>query len=55
MGFYLNNQEKIQNILQEIESRISFTLDIWTSVSMKVFLSIAADFIDKNWKIQSIL
>lgn len=54
MEFYLADQEKIQKILQEIESQILFTLDIWTSVSMKAFLAITAHYIDKSWKMQSI-
>ena len=55
MEFYFSEQKKIQEILQEIPGRISFTTDIWTSVSMKAFLVITAHFIDTEWKLQSII
>jgi hypothetical protein len=51
----LSEQKKIQKILQEIPGRISFTTDIWTSVSIKAFLVITVHFIDIEWKLQSII
>ena len=54
MDSYLVDQEKIKKILQEVESRISFTLDIWTSTSMKAFLAITAHFISSDWKMHNI-
>lgn len=54
-SFYLGEQKKIQKILQEIQGRISFTTDIWTSVSIKAFMVITAHFIDTEWKLQSII
>ena len=35
--------------------KLSFTMDIWTSPSAKVFLVITIHYIDKNWKLQNIL
>jgi hypothetical protein len=55
MDFYLVEQEKIQEILQDTKGRISFTTDIWTSVSMKAFMVITAHYIDKEWKLQNIV
>jgi hypothetical protein len=55
IDFYLVEQEKIQEILQDTKGRISFTTDIWTSVSMKAFMVITAHYIDKEWKLQNIV
>jgi hypothetical protein len=55
MDFYSVEQKKIQKILQDIKGRISFTTDIWTSVSMKAFMVITAHYIDKEWKLQNIV
>jgi Hermes transposase DNA-binding domain len=55
MDFYLVEQEKIQEILQNTKGRISFTTDIWTSVSMKAFMVITAYYIDEEWKLQNIV
>ncbi|CAB5393663.1 unnamed protein product [Rhizophagus irregularis] len=55
LNFYRTDKEKVQNILLNISGKISFTIDCWTSPSVKSFLSITAHFIDKNWKLQHIL
>ncbi|GBC14910.2 zinc finger BED domain-containing protein RICESLEEPER 2-like [Rhizophagus irregularis DAOM 181602=DAOM 197198] len=54
-NFYRTDREKVQNILLNIPRKISFTIDCWTSPSVKSFLSITAHFIDKDWKLQHIL
>ncbi|CAB4440772.1 unnamed protein product [Rhizophagus irregularis] len=54
-NFYRTDREKVQNILLNIPGKISFTIDCWTSPSVKSFLSITAHFIDKDWKLQHIL
>jgi len=54
-NFYRTDKEKVQNILLNIPGKISFTIDCWTSPSVKSFLSITAHFIDKDWKLQHIL
>ena len=54
-NFYEANKEKIQNILLNVPGKISFTIDCWTSPSIKSFLSITAHFINKDWKLQHIL
>src|SRR4051794_24810769 len=48
-NFYKTDKEKVQNILLNIQGKISFTIDCWTSPSVKSFLSITAHFIDKDW------
>jgi len=52
---YATNAIKMQTVLQELHSKISFTTDIWTSASMKSFLSITAHFIDSEWQLQNIV
>ena len=41
--------------MQNILGKISYTIDIWTSPLAKSFLAITAHFMDKEWKLQSIL
>src|SRR3954469_23973665 len=55
MELYTTNIAKMQTVLQELQSKISFTTDIWTSASMKSFLSITAHFIDSEWQLQNII
>ncbi|CAG8763863.1 10007_t:CDS:2, partial [Gigaspora rosea] len=42
------------NIRQELQvsSKLAFTLDIWTSISVKAYIGITLYFIDKSWSHQ---
>jgi hypothetical protein len=53
--FYKINKEKIQNIFNNISGKLSFTIDCWTSPSIKSFLAITVHFIDNEWNLQHIL
>ena len=55
LDFYMAEWKKIKEILQEVPGQISFTTDIWTSPATKTFLIITAHFIDKKWKLQSLI
>ena len=55
MELYNGNISQIQKFLQETPGKLSFTMDIWTSPSVKAFLAITTHYIDKNWKLQNIL
>src|SRR5688572_7468883 len=55
MELHVTNATKMQTVLQELHSKISFTTDIWISPSMKSFLSITAHFIDNKWQLQNII
>jgi hypothetical protein len=55
MELYATNVAKMQTVLQKLQSKISFTTDIWTSASMKSFISITAHFIDSKWQLQNII
>ncbi|CAB5364726.1 unnamed protein product [Rhizophagus irregularis] len=54
-NLYEVNVKKIKDILQMVPGKISFTTDIWTSPSTKSFLSLTAHFIDKEWKLRSVI
>jgi hypothetical protein len=54
-NFYVTDKEKIQNILSNLPGKISFTIDCWTSPSVKSFLAITAHFINKDWELQHTL
>jgi len=48
-------QKCLKQILMENKSKISFTVDGWTSVSNKSFYGITAHFVDSNWELQSVV
>lgn len=48
-------QKAVMEILQENASKISFTVDGWTSVANKSYYGITGHFIDAQWNIQSIV
>jgi hypothetical protein len=54
-NFYVTDKEKLQNILSNLPGKISFTIDCWTSPSVKSFLAITAHFINKDWELQHTL
>jgi len=41
--------------LQKNSSRISFTLDVWTSPNTLAFLGVTAHWIDDSWKLKDTL
>jgi hypothetical protein len=41
--------------LASINSKISFTLDIWTSPNNKSFIAAIAHYIDEDWNIHDVL
>lgn len=53
-----NTHEKIRGhvmkILQENKSKISFTIDGWTSVRSKSYYGITAHYIDQEWQMHSL-
>jgi hypothetical protein len=47
-------QTSIQEELQNVLGRISFTLDAWTSKNQLPFLGITAHWISENWELKKI-
>lgn len=48
-------QTVVMQILQNNSSKISFTIDGWTSVANKSYYGITGHFIDNQWNIQSLV
>ncbi|CAG8841748.1 5578_t:CDS:2, partial [Gigaspora margarita] len=48
-------QRDIQLLFEQISSKISITLDIWTSRANVPFICITAHWIDNNWNLKNIL
>lgn len=48
-------KNSVTSFLKASGSKISLTIDGWTSIGMKGYYGITAHFVDKNWKIQSIV
>lgn len=55
MKIFKAAQNTLKHFLKKCNSRISFTIDGWSSFSMKGYYGIIAHFIDNNWKLHSIL
>jgi len=55
MDYYSSEIKKIRKILQNFPGRISYTTNIWTSISAKAFVVITVHFINKEWKLQSVI
>ncbi|GBC14448.2 ribonuclease H-like protein [Rhizophagus irregularis DAOM 181602=DAOM 197198] len=55
MTSFNDNQKKVASILQNMSSKISFTIDAWTSSNNFSFLGITAHWITENWKLKSFL
>lgn len=52
---FVTMQGAVKRIVQENKSKISFTIDSWSSVAGRSYHVITIHFIDDNWKIQSLL
>lgn len=48
-------QSRAMNLLQNNDSKISFTIDGWTSVGNNSYYGVTAHFIDHNWKLQTLV
>jgi hypothetical protein len=55
MRLYFKGQRDIKDYLAGINSKISFTIDIWTSPNNKSFIAAIAHYIDDNWNIRDLL
>jgi len=55
MACYREGEARVNEQLRNAASKVSVTLDCWTSPNNKAFLGITAHYIDNDWKIQSLL
>src|SRR5690606_23207439 len=42
-------------LLADVDSKISFTHDVWTAKNVSSFMGVTMHWIDKHWKLQSAL
>lgn len=47
-------QQKVMTILEKSSSKLSFTIDGWTSIACKSYYGITCHFIDEHWQLQSL-
>src|SRR3954469_15658484 len=52
---FREERNNIRKTLQDAPSKISFTLDAWTSRNQLPFLGITAYWVDSEWNLRSIL
>ncbi|UZO12987.1 uncharacterized protein OCT59_004494 [Rhizophagus irregularis] len=52
MTSFNDSQKKVASILQNTSSKISFTIDAWTSSNNFSFLEITAHLVTENWEIK---
>jgi hypothetical protein len=55
MECYKKEEERIGDRLRNVGSRISVTLDCWTSPNTNAFLEITAHYIDDDWTLRSLV
>ncbi|XP_051152208.1 zinc finger BED domain-containing protein DAYSLEEPER [Andrographis paniculata] len=48
-------QESVRLIVEQISSKVSITLDFWTSYEQILYMSITCQWIDENWSFQKVL
>ncbi|XP_059303338.1 zinc finger BED domain-containing protein RICESLEEPER 1 isoform X1 [Lycium ferocissimum] len=48
-------QEDVRVIVDQISSKVSITLDFWTSYEQLLYMSITCQWIDENWSFQRLL
>jgi len=55
MGMFNAEKARVRTLLQETPGKLSFSLDVWTSVNMEPFLGITVHWIDEEWRLQGML
>lgn len=48
-------QETVRLIVDQVSSKVSVTLDFWTSYEQILYMSVTCQWIDENWSFQKIL
>ncbi|XP_015068070.1 uncharacterized protein LOC107012677 [Solanum pennellii] len=48
-------QEDVRVIVDQISSKVSITLDFWTSYEQLLYMSVTCQWIDENWSFQKLL
>jgi hypothetical protein len=53
--FFRNMQEDVRASLDQVSSKVSITLDFWTSYEQIYYMSVTCQWIDENWSFQKML
>ena len=48
---YIEEMEKVKQILSRIPNRICLTFDVWTAITSEGYICLIAYFVDENWKL----
>ncbi|KAI3463860.1 hypothetical protein Pfo_020523 [Paulownia fortunei] len=48
-------QEAVRLIVEQVSSKVSVTLDFWTSYEQILYMSVTCQWIDENWSFQKVL
>ncbi|PSS08308.1 AC transposase [Actinidia chinensis var. chinensis] len=48
-------REDVRAILEQVSSKVSITLDFWTSYEQIFYMSVTCQWIDENWSFQKVL
>ncbi|XP_059671033.1 zinc finger BED domain-containing protein RICESLEEPER 2-like [Cornus florida] len=49
LALYAIEKKKLKTLVSQLNQRICFTTDIWTSIQNLSYMCLTANFIDKNW------
>ncbi|CAG8826351.1 31232_t:CDS:2, partial [Gigaspora margarita] len=55
MSLYNSGKQELKVFLSNINSKISFTSDLWMSPNNKGFIAVTAHYIDDNWALQEVI
>ncbi|CAG8836392.1 474_t:CDS:2, partial [Gigaspora margarita] len=55
ISLYDSGKQELKVFLSNINSKIFFTSDLWTSPNNKEFIAITAHYIDDNWALQEVI
>ncbi|KAK2968008.1 hypothetical protein RJ640_020416 [Escallonia rubra] len=48
-------QEDVRTILEQVSSKLSITLDFWTSYEQLFYMSVTCQWVDESWSFQNVL
>jgi hypothetical protein len=54
MREFVEFQSHIQKYIAETPGKVSFSLDLWTSVVVKAYIGVTIHFIDKSWNLREL-
>uniref|UniRef100_A0ACD5WQE4 Uncharacterized protein n=1 Tax=Avena sativa TaxID=4498 RepID=A0ACD5WQE4_AVESA len=52
IGMFAKHKTHLQEVLQQLDSRVSLTADMWTSRQVMSYMCITCHFVDEKWKLR---